>query len=94
MRKPAASFGGAVRAELWHAYGAGQLCLAQERGDPSRFILAAAYFRKALEEWPRERVPLEWAKAQNNLGTALSALGMRESGTELLQAAANALEMP
>jgi tetratricopeptide (TPR) repeat protein len=87
---PPASFGGAVRAELWHAYGAGQLCLAQKHGDPSRFVLAAAYFRKALEEWPRERAPLEWAKAQNNLGTALSALGMRESGTELLQAAANA----
>ena len=87
---PPASFGSAVRGEFWHAYGAGELYLAQERGDSGRFVLAAAYFRKALEEWPRERVPLEWAKAQNNLGTALSALGMRESGTELLQAAANA----
>jgi hypothetical protein len=35
-------------------------------------------------EWTRERVPLDWAMTQNNLGTALSTLGQRESGTERL----------
>ena len=74
---PPASFGGAVRAELRHAYGAGQLCFARARR-PQPVHPRRRLFRKALEEWPRERVPLEWAKAQNNLGTALSALGMRE----------------
>ena len=38
--------------------------------------------RAALQEWTRERVPLEWATTQNNLGNALSALGECESGQE------------
>ena len=39
-------------------------------------------YRDALQEWTRERVPLDWAMTQNNLGIALSTLGERESGTE------------
>ena len=35
----------------------------------------------------RERVPLDWAKTQNNLGTALWTLGARESGTARLEEA-------
>ena len=31
-----------------------------------------AAYRAALEEWTRERVPLDWAMTQNNLGTALA----------------------
>jgi hypothetical protein len=31
------------------------------------------------------RVPLQWATTQNNLGTALSTLGKRESGTSRLE---------
>jgi Tetratricopeptide repeat len=38
-----------------------------------------------LEEGTRARVPLDWAKAQNNLGTALSTLGEREDGTARLE---------
>ena len=34
-----------------------------------------AAYRAALEEWTRERVPLDWARTQNNLGNALRALG-------------------
>jgi hypothetical protein len=37
--------------------------------------------RAALKERTRDRVPVAWAQAQNNLGTALWRLGMRESGT-------------
>jgi hypothetical protein len=43
--------------------------------------------RAALEERTRDRGPLAWAQAQNNLGTALCRLGMRESGTARLQEA-------
>jgi hypothetical protein len=32
---------------------------------------AVSSYRSALEEWTRDRVPLRWALAQNNLGTAL-----------------------
>ena len=41
----------------------------------------------ALEEYTRERVPLDWAVAQNNLGNALRELGARESGTVRLDEA-------
>ena len=40
-----------------------------------------------LEEWTRARVPLDWARTQNNLGDALWALGKRESGTTRLEEA-------
>jgi hypothetical protein len=40
-----------------------------------------------LQEWTRERVPLDWAMTQNNLGIALKTLGERESGTARLEEA-------
>ena len=46
-----------------------------------------AAFRAALTEWTRERVPLDWAMTQNNLGIALQSLGERESGTARLEEA-------
>ena len=48
---------------------------------------AVAAYRAALEEYTRERVPLDWARTQNNLGIALATLGERESGTEKLEEA-------
>ena len=44
----------------------------------------------ALEEWTRDRAPLEWAKAQNNLGHALQLLGEQEDDKERLRQAAEA----
>src|SRR5208282_4404810 len=41
----------------------------------------------ALEERTRERVPLDWAATQMNLGNALQTLGERESGTARLEEA-------
>ena len=35
-------------------------------------------YRAALEERTRDRVPLDWAMTQNNLGTALETLGERD----------------
>ena len=46
-----------------------------------------AAYRAALEERTRERVPLDWAMTQMNLGTALWTLGERESGTARLEEA-------
>ena len=45
---------------------------------------------EALKEYTRERVPLNWATTQNNLGNALWTLGERESGTERLEQAVSA----
>ncbi len=51
---------------------------------------AIAACRAALEENARSRVPLEWARTQMNLGSALKALGEQESGTARLQEAVTA----
>jgi len=40
-----------------------------------------------LEEYPRDRVPLQWALTQTNLGAALWTLGEREGGTARLEEA-------
>ncbi|MBN1868649.1 tetratricopeptide repeat protein, partial [Candidatus Sumerlaeota bacterium] len=51
---------------------------------------AVAAYREALKERTRERVPLQWATTQNNLGNALFRLGERESGTKRLEEAVTA----
>ena len=62
---------------------------ARERST-QRLEEAVAAFRAALQEWTRERVPLQWATTQNNLGSALWMLGERESGTRRLEQAVEA----
>jgi len=62
----------------------------ESRGsNPDLFIAIAAYCA-ALQEFPRNRAPLNWAATQNNLGNALRNLGERESGTARLQEAVQA----
>ena len=46
-----------------------------------------AVYRAALEVRTRERVPLQWAMTQNNLGNALKTLGERERDTGRLEQA-------
>jgi hypothetical protein len=58
--------------------------LGERESGPARLDEAVAAYRKALKEWTRERVPLQWAATQNNLGIALRILGERESGTARL----------
>ena len=55
---------------------------AGRRGWRRRWRPIARRWRKT-----RERVPLDWATTQNNLGNALSRLGERESGTAQLEEA-------
>jgi len=45
-----------------------------------------------LEQRPRDRVPLNWATAQNSLGSAFWSMGERESGTTHLEEAVAALD--
>jgi Tetratricopeptide repeat len=56
-------------------------------GDNAALLVAIAAYRAALEERTRERVPLDWAATQNDLGAALLTLGERESGTARLEQA-------
>ena len=53
-------------------------------------LQAEEAYRAALEELTRERVPLDWAMTQNNLGNALLTLGRRKSETEQLEQAEEA----
>ncbi|MEP0941210.1 MAG: tetratricopeptide repeat protein [Rhizobiaceae bacterium] len=48
---------------------------------------AVAAFRAALEERTRDRVPLDWAATQNNLGNALSSHGDRDGDAARLEEA-------
>ncbi len=58
-----------------------------EFGDNSALREAIGLYRQCLELTPRERMPLQWATTQNNLGNALRALGEREGGTARLEEA-------
>ena len=58
-----------------------------EFGDNNALIMTIARYRSLLNLAPRERVPLDWAMTQNNLGLALWALGARESETTRLNEA-------
>jgi tetratricopeptide (TPR) repeat protein len=61
--------------------------LGSQRGTKRELEEALKFYKQALQEYSRERVPLDWAMTQNNLGNALLRLGERESGTERLEAA-------
>ena len=61
-----------------------------ERGDNDALRRSVEIYRLILEGQGRERVPLDWATAQNNLGAALRTLGERESGTARLEEAVSA----
>jgi tetratricopeptide (TPR) repeat protein len=75
------------RGALWHSLGLAAVTLGGQKGDNIWLEAAIAAFRAALEVWTRERVPLDWATAQNNLGTALSTMGEREEGVARLKEA-------
>ncbi len=59
----------------------------RQAGLSEPFREAIDLYGKVLSHNTREKVPLDWAMTQNNLGTALRRLGERESGTERLQQA-------
>ena len=83
--------GGAVesdrRASLQMALGVALMAMGERESETERLEQAVAAYTEALKEHTRERVPLDWAMAQNNLGAALAVLGKRESGTERLEQA-------
>ena len=58
-----------------------------EFGDNGALLSAIERERLLLNLMARERVPLDWARTQHNLGNALSDLGAREGGTQKLEEA-------
>jgi tetratricopeptide (TPR) repeat protein len=61
--------------------------LGDEVGNDRALQLAVARYKRLVILRPRERVPLDWAITEENLGTALERLGERESGTTRLEEA-------
>ncbi len=61
--------------------------LGDQTGQNEPLEEAVAAYKEAFKDYTRERVPLQWAMTQNNLGNALCALGQRESGTDRLEEA-------
>ena len=59
----------------------------EQSGKNEPLVESIALYRKVLDEYPRARVPLQWAATRGNLGTALFRLGERESGTARLEEA-------
>jgi tetratricopeptide (TPR) repeat protein len=53
---------------------------------------AVVAYRAALEERTQDRVPLDWAMTQNNLGTALWTLGERNKDRIILEQAKESIQ--
>jgi hypothetical protein len=70
----------------------GRQTLGERESGTKRLEESVTAYRDALQEYTRERVPLDWAMTQNNLGNALETLGKRESGTKQLQDAMTAYQ--
>ena len=70
-----------------HNLGNALRALGGRESDTERLEQAVVAYRAALEEYTRERAPLQWAATQNNLGAALQTLGGRESDMERLEQA-------
>jgi tetratricopeptide (TPR) repeat protein len=62
----------------------------EEFGDNGALRLAIELYKRVIDRNSRERMPLQWAAIQNNLGNALTVLGNRESGTVTLEEAVGA----
>jgi len=58
-----------------------------EFGDNDALLSAIERYHRLLHLMPRERVPLQWAGTQNDLGNVLLAVGQRESGVAQLERA-------
>ena len=76
-----------ARAQTWVILGDSLQILGEEKGEHQAFVEAIQAYREVLKERIRKRVPLDWARTQNNLGNALARLGEWESGTKRLEEA-------
>src|SRR5215467_3650780 len=56
-----------------------------EFGDNDALLSAIERYKRLVDQAPRERIPLGWARTQDGLGIALTILGRRQSGTAKLE---------
>jgi tetratricopeptide (TPR) repeat protein len=77
IRKPPAALTPDQRGRLFLSYASAQGKIGEQSGQDAPLRSAVNAFRAALQEYTRDRVPLDWAMTQNNLGYALRVLGER-----------------
>ncbi|ATB36819.1 hypothetical protein CYFUS_002234 [Cystobacter fuscus] len=77
----------AARASTRHLLADALTLVGRQTGENAPLEEAVAAYRTALGERTRQRVPLDWAATQNDLGAALTVLGEREAGTARLEEA-------
>ena len=65
----------------------GRPCLGAGAAQKARLQGIQEGLIRLVQEFTRERVPLDWARTQMNLGLALQTLGWREAGTARLEEA-------
>jgi tetratricopeptide (TPR) repeat protein len=80
-KHPPISMGPNERGQLFYSYGLIEQRIGEQRGDSQALERAVQAYEKALGEWKRDQVPLQWATIQNTLGTALTRRGERQDGT-------------
>lgn len=90
LDNPPAFLGADRLAQMKGAYGNAAAVLGEQSGEADWLEEAVTAYRAALEVRTRERVPLDWAMTNNNLGAALQTLGEREEGTARLEEAVSA----
>jgi len=82
-----ASMGPVERGTLLRSYANAELAIGGQSGDPRAIERAIKALRETTKLHTQANLPLDWARAQNNLGVALEMLGQRESGAERLKEA-------
>ncbi|MEM0908604.1 MAG: helix-turn-helix transcriptional regulator [Pseudomonadota bacterium] len=81
------------RGAVLNRLGTALATLGERESGTARLEDAVSAYRLALEEFTRERVPLDWARTQMNLGVVLSYLGAREAGTSRLEEAVTVYQL-
>jgi hypothetical protein len=81
-----------TRAEIQFILAGSLQTLGEQTGRNEPLEEAVGTYHEVLQEWTRERGPLQWAMTQTNLGNALWRLGERESGTARLEEAVTAYQ--
>ena len=77
LAAPTPGFDAEWRGKIAVTYGLALARIGDQRGDNQALREAVSAFRQALTVITRERVPLDWATTQNNLGNTLRVLGER-----------------
>jgi len=77
----------ATRAQVLTILASALTTYGEQSGSDEALVEAIDDYGRALEGYPREKVPLDWATTQNNLANALESLGERQADTALLQVA-------